>query len=181
MVIGCTMDEAQEIINAYFLVYPRIKQFIDDAHEKARLNKWVFSVFGQRKMQYGLLPMYQRSPVYNASLRNAQNNLIQGPASTLGLIAFTYFSERIKELGGFATCTVYDSIELEVPIENLSKAIEMGYQCLDDYPVERFDWLDFKIGCDCEIGYNWGQLRKAYRGVAQEECLSILAASTSVH
>lgn len=106
MVIGCTMDEAQEIINAYFLVYPRIKQFIDDAHEKARLNKWVFSVFGQRKMQYGLLPMYQRSPVYNASLRNAQNNLIQGPASTLGLIAFTYFSERIKELGGFATCTV---------------------------------------------------------------------------
>lgn len=68
-----------------------------------------------------------------------------------------------------------------MPIENLSKAIEMGYQCLDDYPVERFDWLDFKIGCDCEIGYNWGQLRKAYRGVAQEECLSILAASTSVH
>lgn len=129
-------------------------------------------------MEYGLYPEYQKSPVFNACLRNAQNNLIQGPASTLGLIAFSYFSERVKALGGKATCTVYDSIELEIPIPRLAEAIEIGYQCLDDYPVERFDWLDFKIGCDCEIGYNWGQLRKAHRGVTQESCLEILAQST---
>ncbi len=68
-----------------------------------------------------------------------------------------------------------------MPIENLSQAIEIGYQCLDDYPLERFDWLDFKIGCDCEVGYNWGQLRKAYRGVTQEDCMALLVQSTLSH
>lgn len=104
--IGCSLEDAQAIIDAYFLVYPRIKAFVDDSHEKARLNKWVFSAFGQRKMEFGLHDAFRGSPVYNACLRNAQNNLIQGPASTLGLLAFAKFSERIKELGGFATCTV---------------------------------------------------------------------------
>lgn len=181
MNIGCSNEDAQKIIDAYFNVYPDIKKFIDDAHDKAKLNYWVFSEFKQRKMEFGLMPMYERSAVYNASLRNAQNNLIQGPASTLGLVAFAKFSEEVQRIGGRVVCTVYDSLELEIPIEHLAEAIEIGYQCLDDFPLQKFDWLDFKIGCDCEVGYNWGQLRKATRGVSQIECERLLELSTHEH
>ena len=72
---------------------------------------------------------------------------------------------------------MYDSIELEVPIPRLAEAIELGYKCLDDYPVETFDWLDFKIGCDGEVGYNWGELCSIHRGMTQEEAIKALEES----
>lgn len=180
MNIGCEEAEAQSIINSYFQTYPKIKEFVDKCHSDARLNKWVYTAFNQRKMEYGLLDMFKGTAVYNAGLRNAQNVLIQSPASTLGLVAFAKFSQEIKRLGGMAICTVYDSIELEVPIENLAEAIELGYYCLDDFPVQQFDWLDFKIGCDCEVGYNWGDLVHAYRGVTQQQAKDLLEKSRKV-
>lgn len=177
MSIGCTPDEAQKIIDSYFLTYPRIKEFVAKCHKEAEWNKWIYTAFNQRKMEYGLMDMFKGTAVYNAALRNAQNNKIQGPASTLGLVAFSKFNKEIKKLGGKSICTVYDSCELEVPIERLAEAIEIGYQCLDDYPVEAFDWLDFKIGCDAEVGYNWGELASVHRGVTQEQVLKLLAES----
>lgn len=178
MNIGCTNPEAQVIIDAYFQVYPRIKTFIEDSHNRAKLNYWVFSVLKQRKMEFGQMPMFRGSAVANAALRNAQNNLIQGPASTLGLVAFSKFNQEVIHIDGMSICTVYDSLELEIPISRLAEAVEIGYYCLDDWPVEHFDWLDFKIGCDCEVGYNWGQLRKAHRGITQAECERLLELST---
>lgn len=106
MNIKKSLQEAQTIIDAYFNVYPKIKVFIDDAHNRAKLNYWVFSVLKQRKMEFGQMPMFRGTAVANAALRNAQNNLIQGPASTLGLVTFSKFNKEIKRLGGFATCTV---------------------------------------------------------------------------
>lgn len=52
------------------------------------------------------MPIFKGTAVANAALRNAQNNLIQGPASTLGLVTFSKFNKEIQRLGGFATCTV---------------------------------------------------------------------------
>lgn len=179
--IGCSPDEAQKIIDSYFKTYPGIKVFVEKCHKEAAENKWVHTVFKQRKMQYGLLDMFKGTAVYNAGLRNAQNVLIQSPASTLGLVAFSKFAREIKKLGGMAICTVYDSIELEVPIENLAKAVELGYYCLDDYPVEKFEWLDFKIGCDCEVGFNWGDLTKCHRNVTQPQVLALLEKSRAGH
>ncbi|HET8689541.1 MAG TPA: DNA polymerase A family protein, partial [Methanosarcina sp.] len=114
MNIGCSTDEAQKIIDAYFVVYPDIKLFIEKCHNDAALNKWVYTTFKQRKMEYGLYDVFKRTAVYNAGLRNAQNVLIQSPASTLGLVAFSKFNKEIKKIGGKAICTVYDSIELEI-------------------------------------------------------------------
>lgn len=179
--IGCSPEEAQKIIDSYFKTYPGIKTFVEKCHKEAAENKWVHTVFKQRKMQYGLLDMFKGTAVYNAGLRNAQNVLIQSPASTLGLVAFSKFAREIKKLGGMAICTVYDSIELEVPIENLAKAVELGYYCLDDWPVQKFDWLDFKIGCDCEVGFNWGDLAKCPRNVTQQQVVALLEKSRHGH
>jgi hypothetical protein len=40
---------------------------------------------------------------------------------------------------------------------------------MNDYPQEVFDWLDFPIGVDGEIGYNWGDLNRIFRGIKQNE------------
>ncbi len=172
--LGIDNEEAQKLIDAYFELYPRIKIFVDDCHKMAKDNQFVFSPFGQRKMEFGTYPCYQRTAVYNAAMRNAQNVMIQGPASTLGLIAFSKINDQIKQIGGRTICTVYDSIEVQVPINRVAEAIEMGFYCMDDWPQEEFDFLDFPIGADAEMGFLWGDVRKVRRGATQEQAEEIL-------
>lgn len=172
--LGISNEEAQVIIDAYFDAYPKIKEYIEDAHNMALWNQFVFTPFGQRKMQFGTLPPYTYTAVKNAALRNAQNFRIQSTASTLGLITFAKLNEEIKKIGGKAICTVYDSIELAVPINRAAEALEIAFYCMDDWPVKEFSFLDLPIGADAEIGYNWGDIEKVHRGTTQEEIISIL-------
>ena len=72
MNIGCTNEEAQKIIDSYFVTYPKIKEFVARCHKEAELNKWIYTVFGQRKMEYGLLDMFRGTAVYNAALRTTR-------------------------------------------------------------------------------------------------------------
>ena len=63
---------------------------------------------------------------------------------------------------------------MEVPIDKVAQVIEIGYDVLNNWPVETFDFLELPIGCDGEIGISWGELRGVHQGVTQEEVLKIL-------
>lgn len=170
-----TTEEAQSIVDAYFRIYPGIQNFVNNCHKMAAANHYVYSPFGQRKMEFGTLPVFKRTAVYNAALRNSQNVSIQGPASTLGLLAFCKVDEGLRTLGGWVVASVYDSIEAYVPIDRIAEAIELSFYAMDDWPVEEFDWLDFPIGSDAEIGFDWGSsLSKVHRGITQEKCIALL-------
>lgn len=131
----------------------------------------VYSPFGQRKQEHGARQVFKGSAVYNAALRNAQNVSIQGPASTFGLICFAMLNRALKEREiGRAVLTVYDSIEFEVLKGHEAEAIELAFYYLDDWPVDNFDWLNFKVGCDGELGPTFGTLDEVHRGTTQEEC-----------
>ena len=175
--LDITKDEAQALVDSYFTIYPGIRDFVNNCHKMAVENLFVFSPFGQRKMEYGTLPMYKKTAAYNAALRNSQNVSIQGPASTLGLMAFAKVDEELRRRGwGGVVCTVYDSIECYIHKDYIAEAIDLCFYCMDDWPVETFDWLDFPIGTDAEIGYDWGaSLSKVYRGISQRECEALLA------
>lgn len=173
--LGIEVSEAQEIVDAYFGIYPRVKAFIADCHAMATDNQFVVTPFGQRKMEFGTLPMFRGSAAFNAAKRNAQNVMIQSPASTLGLIVFTELNRRMKELGGQCVCTVYDSIEIEVPLARAAEAVNLGFYVMNDWPQEQFDWLNFPIGADGEIGWNWGDVEPVKAGVTQTEIISMLA------
>lgn len=169
MNMGVTPEKAQELIRMHFDLYPKIEEFVADSHRMAELNHMVVTPFGQRKHQFGARPEYKYTAVYNAAKRNSQNVRIQSPTSTLGLVCFTELNNRIKKLGGKSLCTVYDSVELEIPIARAAEAIETAFYCMNDYPQEAFDWLDFPIGVEGEIGYNWGDVSTVHRGVTQEQ------------
>lgn len=175
MGLGISNEEAQRLVDLYFKTFPLIKAYVDESHLMAEQNHWVFTPFGQRKMQFGTLPAYKYTAVYNASKRNAQNSRIQSTASTLGLMAFTKLNEEIKKLGGRAVCTVYDSVELEVPFPKIAEAIETAFYCMDDWPVEVYDWLDLPIGTDGELGFRWGTVKHIHRGITQQECEDLLS------
>lgn len=177
--LGIELSEAQEIVDAYFNIYPRVKAFIADCHAMAGDNQFVVTPFGQRKMEFGTLPMFRGSAAFNAAKRNAQNVMIQSPASTLGLVVFTELNRRMKEIGGQCICTVYDSIEIEVPLAKAEEAVKLGYYVMNDWPQEVFDWLNFPIGADGEIGWNWGDVEPVYANTTQAEIMTMLAAANS--
>lgn len=173
--LGITPPEAQRIIDAYFVQFPGVQAYISDCHKRALNNQMVYSPFGQRKQEHGARQVFKGSAVYNASLRNSQNVSIQGPASTFGLICFAMLNKALKEKGiGRAVLTIYDSIEFEVLRGREAEAIEMAYYYLDDWPVENFDWLNFKVGCDGELGNTFGTLEEVHRGITQEECEEVI-------
>lgn len=173
--LGIELPEAQEIVDAYFNIYPRVQKFIADCHAMAADNQFVVTPFGQRKMEYGTLPMFRGSAAFNAAKRNAQNVMIQSPASTLGLVVFTEMNRRMKELGGQCICTVYDSIEIEVPLAKAEEAVKLGYYIMNDWPQEQFDWLNFPIGADGEIGWNWGDVEPVLPSHTQTDIMAMLA------
>lgn len=106
MKLGITDVEATKLVEQYFGVYPRIRDFVASSHAMAKANHYVYTPFGQRKQQFATLPCYKNTAVANAALRNSQNVLIQSTASTLGLMSFTEVNRRLKAIGGRVMCTV---------------------------------------------------------------------------
>lgn len=166
--LSITESEATRLISMYFKEFPLIEVYVNDSHKMAQWNHYVINAFGQAKREFGAMPMYRNTAVYNAALRNAQNVRVQGSASSAGLAAFTYLNQEIKPLGGKSLCTVYDSVELEIPMLRAADCVETVFRCMDDWPVSTFDWLDLPIGVDVEVGANWGNMIKVPRGSSQE-------------
>lgn len=177
MQLGISKNEAQALMDLYFSKFPKILDYIIDMHNEAKWNHFVVGPFGQRKMEYGTLPAFSGTAVHNAALRNAQNVRIQGPTSSLGLACFSAGNDAIKPLGGRSLATVYDSWELECPIERAAEVLETAFWHMEEWPLGRFDWLTLPIGVEAEIsGRSWGQAQVVHRGATQKEIEAFLDA-----
>lgn len=162
------------MINLYFTTFPKVKDFIDNSHKMAMWNQFVITPLGQRKREYGTHQVFKRTASYNAALRNAQNVLIQSTTSSVGLATFTELNNRIKPFGAKSICTVYDSLEIECPLDKAAEVIAVCYDTLDNWPVENFDFLELPIGCEGDVGISWGETKVVHPGVTQSEVLTIL-------
>lgn len=172
--LGISTSESQRLMDLYFKAYPGVKTYIDESHRMAKWNQKVWTPFGQYKNLYSAQDVFRRTAAYNAALRNAQNVRIQSATSTMGLITFSKMNEALKPLGAKAICTVYDSIEFEVPRSRAAEALEIGFSYMDEWPVKTFDWLNLPVGSDAEIGINWGTLESVKRGTMQAELDAII-------
>ena len=169
MQLFLTKEKAQELVDMYFKAFPKVKDYIENAHRFALWNQMSLTPLGQRKRQYGTYPCFKRTASYNGSLRNSQNFLIQSATSTIGLVTFAELAERIKQYGAMATCTVFDSLEIECPIDRAAEVINLAYDTLNNYPLERFSFLELPIGCEGDVGISWGETEVVHPGVTQEE------------
>ena len=175
MNLNISKEEAERLIALYFKTYPKIEEYVNNSHRMALWNQYVITPFGQRKQEYGTHKVFKSTAAYNAALRNSQNVRVQSTTSTLGLVVFSNLNEAIKKFGGMSICTVYDSIELEVPIERAAEAVETCFYYMDEWPVQTFDFLDLPIGVEGEIGTNWGNLETVHRGVTQAEIEAMIS------
>ena len=172
--LGISVERAQELISLYFRLYPGIEDYVNDSHEMAKLNGYVITPFGRRKMEFGCLPVYKGTAVYNGALRNSQNVRVQSTASEFALQCFSRYNTAIKPLGGKSLATVYDSTEVQIPIQYAAQALELAYYHLEEEPVKLYDWLDLPVTIDAEIGTSWGNAVHIKRGTTQKEIEEML-------
>lgn len=162
------------MVSIYFKTFPKVKDYIEKSHKFALHNQFSITPLGQRKRQYGTYPCFKATAAFNASLRNSQNVIIQSTTSTIGLATFAELNERIKPYGAIGTCTVYDSIEIECPIDRAAEVINLAYKTLDEYPLEAFKFLELPIGCEGDVGVSWGETLVVHQGVTQAAVLAAI-------
>lgn len=172
--LGITEPEATRLIAMYFKQFPLIEVYVNDSHKMALYNHYVMNNFGQCKREFGAMPIFKKTAVYNAALRNAQNVRVQSTASTTGLYAFTVLNDTVKPLGAKSLCTVFDSWECSVPYAKAAEVVEATFYTMEDRLVEEFEWLDLPIAVDVELGKNWGQMVAIHRGTTQKQIEALM-------
>lgn len=106
--LGVSSDEAQEIIDAYFTEFPKVKKLQLSAHEEAKKNGVVYNLFGRpRRMPeamripkvYGAKTRHEDLPYEARNLLNlAINHKIQSSGASIMNRAAIAFWFRCKEL-----------------------------------------------------------------------------------
>ena len=113
--------EAKMLIDGYFSMFPKVREYMDSAIEKARKDGYVTTLLGRRRM---LPDINSRNPVMRGfSERNAINAPIQGGAADIIKIAMVRIFERFRTEGikSKMIMQVHDELNFDVIPEELER------------------------------------------------------------
>jgi DNA polymerase-1 len=116
------VDEAAQILKAYFDGFPNVRAYMDRVVAEARDRGYTETLFGRRR----LIPELQsgRYQVRAAGERQAMNAGIQGLAADIFKVALVRLADEIAAAGlaGRLVLQVHDEVILEVPPEEEEQA-----------------------------------------------------------
>lgn len=148
--IKTSRTEAQEIIDAYFTEFPKVKTFMDDCITKARENEYVETVLGRRRY---LPDINSRNPTQRGfAERNAINAPIQGSAADMIKVAMINIHKWLKEekLQTKMILQVHDELIFDTPIDEL----ELVKSKINELMINAIPF-DVKIETGIGVGDNW--------------------------
>jgi DNA polymerase-1 len=112
--LGVPVEEAQEILRAFFEGFPLVHEYMEQAVAEARTNGYTVTAFGRRRPLPDLVSTnYQ---VRQAAERQAMNAGIQGLAADLFKVALIRLDSGLEQ-GGFASdlvLQVHDEVLVDV-------------------------------------------------------------------
>ncbi len=117
-------SEAQVILDAYFVAFPSVKEFMERTVAEARDRGYTETVFGRRR-RIPELSSGQRN-VRMAGERQAMNAPIQGLAADIFKVALVRLDAALteRELGSRLILQVHDEVLVEVPDGELDAATD---------------------------------------------------------
>jgi DNA polymerase-1 len=147
--IGVTPQAAQDIIDAYFAGFPRVRQYIDRTLEEARVSGVVKTMFGRRRLVPELNSRdFQRR---SSAEREAVNMPIQGTAADIMKRAMLQVHAALRaDREARMILSVHDELLFEVP---KARAEEIG--ALVRERMESAAHLKVPLTVDVGIGENW--------------------------
>ena len=148
--LGIAVNQAQDFIDAYFLRYPRVKEYIDTQIKKAEDEGFVTTLLGRRRY----IPEINNKNmgIRQFAQRQAVNTPIQGTASDLIKLAMIKISGQIEDKGLTAKMIlqIHDELVFELPVSELNKLTGLVKK-----EMEQVMKLDVPIKVDMKKGANW--------------------------
>jgi DNA polymerase-1 len=117
-----TVDEAGEILDAYFKAFPRVRAYMTRTVAEARDRGYTETLFGRRRMIPELSSSNYR--IRQAGERQAMNAGIQGLAADIFKVAIVKLDQALEEeaLRSRLILQVHDEVILEVPADEHDRA-----------------------------------------------------------
>ncbi len=147
-------QEARDFIDRYFLLYDKVRNFLDLTKENAHQKKFVETLFGRRRY----LPEIDSGlPMIRASAeRMAINMPVQGTAADLMKMAMIKLNQEILKISSQTRMLlqVHDEVVFEVPNNDIDKVRETIKNIM-----ENIYKLKVPIIVDIHVGQDWGQCK----------------------
>jgi len=151
--VGFSRGEARDFIAAYFARFPQVKQYIADSVAKARVDGFVTTLLGRRR----LLPdLKSPHPAMRAAAeRIAINAPLQGSAADLIKLAMVHIAQRIDEqrLPAQLLLQVHDELIFEVDPTANDEMREEVRRAMEDAMT-----LRVPLVVDFKTGPSWGDM-----------------------
>ncbi|MDD5500998.1 MAG: DNA polymerase I [Candidatus Omnitrophica bacterium] len=144
------VNQAQDFIDAYFLRYPKVRDFIDMQIQKARSEGFVTTLLGRRRYIPDINS--RNMGLRQFAERQAVNTPIQGTASDLIKLAMLRISEEIGDKcpGSRMILQIHDELVFDAPAEEIP-----ALSGLVKEKMENARKLDIPIKVDMKTGKNW--------------------------
>ncbi len=148
--IGCSRSEAKELIDGYFLTYPKVREYMDKSIQMARERGFTETLFHRRLV----LPDINshNSVVRGYAERNAINAPIQGTAADIIKIAMVRVYRRLMADGykSKMILQVHDELNFTVVPEEKERLQQMVIE-----EMQSACQLSVPLVADCGWGTNW--------------------------
>jgi len=148
--LGISLEEAQNFIDAYFLRYPRVKEYIEREIRKAEQEGFVVTLLGRRRY----IPEInnKNQGIRQFAQRQAVNTPIQGSASDLIKLAMIHIHQELKQkkLKSRMVMQIHDELVFEAPEGELGDLIKLAKE-----KMEHVLELAVPIKVDIKKGKNW--------------------------
>ena len=147
-----TRTEAGEYIRLYFERYPKVKKFLDETINRARLLGHVTTIFGRRRQ----LPAIKSTNFHQRGLaeRMAMNTPIQGSAADIIKLAMI---RAEKDLAGYKSrliLQVHDELVIETVASELDEVSKIIRNAMENV-IE----LRVPLIVDVHHGKNWAEAK----------------------
>ncbi|MDO4758962.1 MAG: DNA polymerase I [Rikenellaceae bacterium] len=142
--------EAKELIEGYFATYPKVKEYMDGAIERAREVGYVETIFGRRRY---LNDITSRNAVARGvAERNAVNAPIQGSAADIMKMAMVEVSRRFKAEGirSRVILQVHDELVVDARRDELEQVQRILIESMEGAAQ-----LRVHLTAEAGVGRNW--------------------------
>lgn len=118
--LSITPYEAQELINKYFMTYPRISQYINETIETAQEKGYVETLYGRRRY-LGAQLNSRNANIREFAHRAAINAPLQGTSADIIKMAMVDLYQKLKNYKSKIILQIHDELVLEVPKTELEE------------------------------------------------------------
>ncbi|MFA5411491.1 MAG: DNA polymerase I [Candidatus Omnitrophota bacterium] len=143
-------EQAQGFIDAYFLRYPRVKEYVEEQTKIAQKNGFVTTISGRRRY----LPEInnKNQAIRQMALRQAVNTPVQGSAADLIKLAMIQIHRQLetRRLKTEMILQIHDELVFDVPESELAEAAGLIRDRMENV-LE----LNVPVKVDIKKGKNW--------------------------